>query len=88
LKKEVNSKSAYPPEILTFDTFTPGFLPRQRLYENLSDIGSEGYFLINQVLITDLTCNKFEFSITAEKKNYSDWITKSDKGYMNLFKNF
>jgi len=88
LKKEVNSKSAYPPETLTFNTYTPGFLPRQRLYANLPDIGSEGYFLINQILITDLTCNKFEFSITAEKKNYSDWITKSDKGYMSLFKNF
>jgi hypothetical protein len=88
LKKEVNSKSAYPPEVLKFDTYTPGFLPRQRFYENLPDIGSEGYFLINQVQITDLTCNKFEFSITAEKKNYSNWITKSDKGYMSLFKNF
>ena len=88
LKKEVSAKSAYPPEILKFDTFTPGFLPRQRLYENLPDLGSEGYFLINQVQITDLESNKFEFTITAEKKNYSNWITKSDKGYVSLFKNF
>jgi hypothetical protein len=88
LKNEVNSKSAYPPALITFDTYTPGFLPRQRMYINLPDNEVEGYFLINQVQIKDLECNKFEFTVSGEKKNYSNWITKSDKGYVSFFKNF
>lgn len=88
LKKQVNSMSAYPPSLISFDTFTPGFLPRQRVYINLPDVDTEGYFLINQVQISDLENNKFEFTITGEKKNYSNWITKSDKGYVSFFKNF
>lgn len=88
LKKEVNAKSAYPPALINFDTYTPGFLPRQRLYVNLPDNDAEGYFLLNQVQIKDLTCNKFEFTVFGEKKNYNNWISKSDKGYVSFFKNF
>lgn len=88
LINQVNSNSAYPPEIVSFDTFTPGFLPRQRIYINLPDVDVEGYFLIEQVQIEDLGNNQFEFTVSGEKKNYSNWITKSDKGSINFFKNF
>ena len=62
------SKSGYPYVRVSYDTFTPGMLPRQM--QSINDVwsGIDGYFMIESVKITDETAGIFKFSINAEQR--------------------
>jgi hypothetical protein len=62
------SKSGFPYMRVSYDTFTPGMLPRQM--QSISDVWEkiEGYFMIESVKVKDETAGIFKFSITAEQR--------------------
>jgi len=88
-RKMLKVKSEYPPLMIAFDTYTAGFLPRQRLFVNLPDLDCLAYFNINSVTVKDNTAGKFQFSIVGEKKDYSDrFTTITHRSMTKWFKNF
>lgn len=86
VKNIVAKKCGYPPHTLKFDTFTNNFNVRQRLYANIPDLAIQGYYNIIGVEITDLGGDNWNFSVTGERKNYTDYTVFSDLGYKQYFK--
>jgi hypothetical protein len=62
------SKSGFPYMRASYDTFTPGMLPRQM--QSINDVWAKvnGFFMIESVQVKDETAGIFKFSIIAEQR--------------------
>jgi hypothetical protein len=62
------SKSGYPHMRASYETYTPGMLPRQM--QEIHDVWlkTDGYFMIDSVRVEDLSAGLFKFFISAEQR--------------------